>query len=83
MTHALLRLLPARWRESIEGDLLEDAHRRRASGKRAGALWQARTTLTVALRLAMSSAAAALSRSRQSPVPRFTGGIGRDVKTIW
>jgi hypothetical protein len=45
------RLLPAAWRDSVEGDLVEDQAHRRGAGRSAGLFWQAATVLTVAARL--------------------------------
>jgi predicted permease len=43
--------MPIHWRESVEGDLVEDHARRRRDGRSTGTLWQVGTALSIAARL--------------------------------
>jgi predicted permease len=43
--------MPIHWRESVEGDLVEDHTRRRREGRSAGLLWQLIAVLAIATRL--------------------------------
>ena len=61
----LRRLTPAHWRESIEGDLLEERARRRVLGRRAGPWWEAWAALIVGARLAFDVRAATIASVHQ------------------
>ena len=73
----LARLAPPEWRDSILGDLNEEARRRRAAGRPAGAWWALSAALITSVRLATE-------RRRDRPHTRArTGasqGLGLDLR---
>jgi hypothetical protein len=52
----LLKLVPAHWGDSIEGDLEEARTSRRATGRRAGALWASLHCGSIVIRLLVEQA---------------------------
>ncbi|HQX81478.1 MAG TPA: ABC transporter permease [Vicinamibacterales bacterium] len=72
----LNRLAPAEWRESLEGDLLEERARRRATGRPSGALWSVAAALTLVIALRKEARASHPTRGRG----HLGDGIWQDVR---
>jgi predicted permease len=70
------RLAPAVWRESLEGDLIEEQGRRRAAGRRAGLLWSVAAALALVMALRKESHAGRAGGGRG----HLTDGIWQDVR---
>jgi putative ABC transport system permease protein len=66
------RWVPEHWRESVMGDIAEDAARRRARHRYAGVWWQAAAAV---------GACVALSREQRRSAPRLDwSGVPRDIR---
>jgi predicted permease len=73
------RLIPADWRDSVAGDLMEERSRRRAGGRPAGSLWAALAAARVAI--ALARARRGTPRQGAEPVPRISiDGVIADFK---
>lgn len=83
-SRALLRLVPAEWRDPIEGDLQEERDRRRARGAPSGAIWATASIATIAARLWLERRrdrvpSHALPRHRST----FMNGLALDFRQAW
>ena len=67
------RCAPSDWRESIEGDLIEERDRRLADGRRAGTLWTVIAALRIATSLIVAERRAFAGRER--PRASVAGGL--------
>lgn len=73
-------LVPQRWRESLLGDLVEEAARRRARGLRAGPVWAVGTATIIAARLAIEGWRWSAAAGPRTPLGN---GLAGDVRTAW
>jgi putative ABC transport system permease protein len=75
-------LIPESWRDSVEGDLLEERARRLGHGRRGGLLWMARDTVLTGIRLRL-----ARRRERRLEPRRQGRGVldaaGSDLAQAW
>lgn len=74
----LARLASSGWRESIEGDLIEERDRRLASGRRAGTLWTIIAALRIAASLVVERRRALVGRGRSRA--SVAGGLITDLR---
>ena len=63
----LTALVPAEWRDSIAGDLVEERDRRRRHRRYAGALWAAPAALRIAAGLALDRRRALVGEADHVP----------------
>ncbi len=78
------RIAPARWRESIIGDLEEEHARRHAAGRLAGPMWAATAALTSSVRLRRAQRTPVEAGSSPAPAPnraRFSG-FGSELRQM-
>lgn len=77
----LRRLVPPHWRDSIEGDLLEERRRRHHAGRGTGWAWQLCAVLAIGVRLAVAARVTQIVPSGAPAARRgWAESLGADIR---